>query len=170
MKKIFLGFTVALVTLVACDNKTGYVTTTATNLNTTETKLVGIWHVQTETDSQLYYINNVLSTDSTQTFAVSYTGYDSAYTDLSDTAFTSYYEARNLLCTDASGLAIGQTITPTNTPTGGATYWYYNDTTNKLVVGTYQYDVYTLSDSSLVLHNSTTDSNITNIRYYYFKK
>lgn len=172
MNKIIFGIAVLFVGLAACTSKqdSDYTPVTATNLNSMETQLQGIWHVQMETDSQQYYINNVLSTDTTQTFAVSYTGYDSAYTDLTDTAYTSYSESGYLFCSDASGLGAGLTFTPANTPTGGYTYWYYDNTLNKLVVSGYQYDIVNFNDSTLVLHRSATDSNITNIRYYYFKK
>lgn len=172
MKKNLFGIAALLIVLTACNNRqaSDYTPVTAISLNNMETQLQGVWHVQMETDSQQYYINNVLSTDTTQTYAVSYTGYDSAYTDLTDTTYTAGYQSNYLYCADASGLASGATFTPANTPTGGYTYWYYDSTVNKLVIGGYQYDITNFNDSVLVLHRSETDSNITNIRYYYFKK
>jgi len=148
MKKHII-IAISLLTLAACTKKSSSTSSSTSTLNATETSLIGTWYLQKEQDSIGH---------------VDYSGYSTSnYIQFTSTVLnaTTGYLTFNDGC-----LIVTDIVQPPANVGVATVLWYYNATTNFLVLNTIQFTIVSLSSSSLILNCQYAGGN----KYWYFSK
>ena len=117
--------------------------------------LLGTWHVWKQVDSQLYYINSKLSTDTTKTYCKIYTNFTSDnYIEFKSGTYSSSTVSignLGLQCIDNS-YGLSSHASASLTGTKDSTFWFYDNVTlMQLEIGQSIYYITQLTNDSLVL-------------------
>jgi len=154
MKKLIIAL--SLLSLAACTKKTSTTSSTSTALNSTETQLVGTWHLQKEVMQGTYFkIYTGTYGDTT------YTGYNSTYFLTLTTTMLSGSKSGTESFNPAPMAPL-----PAGVSNSATVLWNYSTSTSLFTMSSWTFAIDNLTSSSLVLKQSSGIG----YNFYYFTK
>ena len=146
----------AIAILLSCSKPK---TTQTRALTTQEQQLLGTWYITKQVDTQQYYINGGLSSDTSKTYYKTYTNFTSAnHITFKSTAYKDPgigIGNLGLQCIDYSYGLSSQAGAASATGTKDSTYWFWDDDLLEIVINGIDYYIISVSANSLVLQYNT---------------
>ena len=153
---------VCLLLLTACTKKSSSTDGTST-MNATETSLIGTYHLMQTSDTTFSSTGTVVSSNT-------FTGYTAAnYITFTSSPIATNVNANNKSCTDACVLSAGRAPQIAGA-SSGTEYWYFDATTDYLIVETAQFTIITNTASALTLQFKINVGGVISVSYWYFNK